>query len=202
MRGSFLKGSPCTRTKFSAWRPAPSKALVQGESMRPSFIFCRRDKEYMNKLSEKGLLKDNQWSTIDGELCRVIDFVPRCAIKDGKVLVRNKWRPYAIVTIECKRLSEKTTGFIYHKVDFINLWLAFKERGLREDEEALIIWSKKHYKKLHKMFAVFLPKLWVMICPKGSFELETNLSHRPELTGEARWSATRPIIEWKPEVMM
>jgi hypothetical protein len=83
----------------------------------------------------------------------------------------------------------------------MHLWSAFKERGVKQDEEVLIFWSKKHYKKVYKTFSAFLPRLWVMVCPRGAFELETNPDYRPELKGEARWNATKPIIDWKPEVM-
>jgi len=144
--------------------------------------------------------KDNQWSVIDGELCRVIDFVPLCSIKDGKVLALDKAAPYASVTIECKKLPEETTGFIFHKIDFVHLWNAYKERTIKDDEEVIIVWSKKHYKIFAQIFSVFLPRLWVMICPKGAFELMVNPNHKPELMGEARWNAEKPIIEWKPEV--
>lgn len=147
------------------------------------------------------LLKDSQWSMIDGELCRVIDFVPFGLIKDGKVLALNKTTPYASVTIECKKLPEKITGYICHKMDFMHLWLALKERGVKQDEELLIIWSKRHYKNYAKIFSGFLPRLWVMICCKGSFELENDLNYKPELKGEARWNAAKPVVYWKPEVM-
>ncbi|MGB8953235.1 MAG: hypothetical protein WCC06_11300 [Candidatus Aminicenantales bacterium] len=156
-------------------------------------------KDIKNK-SEVILLKDNQWSVIDGELCRVINFTPLGSIKDGKVKALNKTIPYASVTLECKRLSKEITGFICHRMDFIHLWSAFKERGVKNDEEVIIIWSKKHYKKLYKIFSAFFPRLWVMICPKGAYELE-NPDYRPELKGEARWNATKPIAQWKPEVM-
>ena len=152
--------------------------------------------------SEITLLKDKQWSIIDGEFCRIIDFVPLGLIKDRKVLALNKTTPYASITLECKKLPNKITGFICHKIDFTHLWLAFKERGIKQDEEVIIFWSKKHYKKLYKIFSPFLPRLWVMICPKGAFELEVDNNYKPELTGEARWNATKPIAEWKPEVML
>ena len=161
--------------------------------------FADRD----NKIqSEVTFLKDNQWSLIDGEFCRVIAFTPLGLIKDGKVLSLNKTTPYASITLECRKLPEKITGFICNKMDFIHLWSAFKERGVKQDEEVLIFWSKKHYKKLYKIFSAFLPRLWVMICPKGAFELETNPGYRPELKGEARWNASKPITDWKPEVMI
>ena len=91
----------------------------------------------MNKHSEASFLKDSQWCTIDGELCRVIDFVPLGSIKDGKVLALKKWTPYASVTIECKKFPEKITGFVCHKMDFLHLWSAFKERGIKQNEEVL-----------------------------------------------------------------
>lgn len=153
--------------------------------------------------SEVTLLKDSQWGVIDGEFCRVIKFTPMSSVKDGKILALNKSAPYAAIDIECKKLPKKITGFICHKMDFMHLWSAFKERGVKQDEEVIIIWSKKHYKNiLYKIFSTFfMPKLWVMVCPRGAFELETNPGYRPELKGEARWNATKPIADWKPEVM-
>ncbi|NQU77355.1 hypothetical protein HQ544_01520 [Candidatus Falkowbacteria bacterium] len=154
--------------------------------------------------SEVTLLKDSQWSVIDGELCRVIDFVPWGLFKNGEVLALNKTTPYASVHLECKKLPGiKITGFIYHKMDFTHLWMAFKERTIKQGEEVLIIWSKRHYKNIfYKIFSAFMPKLWVMVCPKGAFELETNPGYRPELNGEARWNGSKPITDWKPEVMI
>lgn len=148
------------------------------------------------------LIKDNEWSEIDGEPCRVINFVPLATVKNGKVVALNKTTPYASVTIECKKLRGKITGFICHKMDFMHLWLAFKERGITQDEEVLIFWSKKNYRNIvYKIFSAFMPRLWVMVCPKGAFELKVDPGYRPELTGEARFSATRPIVDWKPRVM-
>ena len=44
-----------------------------------------------------------------------------------------------------------------------------------------------------------MPKLTVMICSKGAYEIMTDSNYKPELTGEARFNAERPIVEWKPE---
>jgi len=152
--------------------------------------------------SEFSLLKDSQWSLIDGELCRVTDFCPLGSIKDGKVLPISKSMPYASVTVECKKLPKKIEGFICHKIDFMHLWMAFIERGIKQDEEVLIIWTKKHYKnKLYNILSASMPKIWVMICPKGAFELEVDKNYKPDLIGQARWNATKPIIDWKPEVI-
>ncbi len=149
------------------------------------------------------LLKDEEWGSIDGEACRVIDFVPMgSSVKNGKVIAKDMTTPYASIQIECKKLSGEITGFITHKIDFINLWNAFKERGVRENEEVLIFWSINHYKnKIFKSLSRAMPKLWVMICKKGAFELMTDAESRPELQGEARFLAERPIMDWKPDVM-
>lgn len=147
------------------------------------------------------LLTDADWSVIDGYICRVKSFTPMLSlVKDGKVKSADTTTPYATISIECTKLSGEITGFITHKKDFINLWNAFKERGVQENEEVLISWSIKHYKiKIFKVLHVGMPKIWVMICPKNAFELMTDDNYRPEFRGEARWRAAMPIIQWKPE---
>jgi hypothetical protein len=153
--------------------------------------------------SEIVLLKDKEWSVIDGEPCRVIDFSPLGSLidVDGKIRSFDKTTPYASITIECKKLGKNIRGYITHKIDFKHLWAAFRERMVKEDEEVIICWTKKHYKVGVKYFSAVMPKLWVMVCPKGAFELIINDNYKPELTGLARWNAMAPIIDWKPEVM-
>jgi hypothetical protein len=155
----------------------------------------------INKQSEVSLLKDSQWSVIDSEPCRVIEFTPTASVQNGKVLAPNKTEPYASVVLECKKIPNIIKGFICHKMDFQHLWAAFKERGIQQNEEVVIFYSKKHLKSFAKIFSAFMPRLWVMICQKGAFELMTNPNSRPELQGEARFLAEKPIAEWKPEVM-
>lgn len=149
------------------------------------------------------LLKDEEWRLIDGEICRAMDFAPMgSSVKDGKVIAKDMTTPYASIKIECKKIPEKITGFITNKIDFINLWNAFKERGVREKEEVLIFWSVNHYKnKIFRVISRIMPKLWVMICPKNTFKRLTDDNYQPELQGEARAKATLPIIDWKPDVM-
>lgn len=156
----------------------------------------------MNTTEDKLLIKDSDWSIIDGDACRVVEFTPLGSIvKDGKVIDMDKTTPYASIALECKKFPKNITGYITHKIDFLHLWMAFKERGLNENEEVIVIWTKKHLKIYAKIFSLAMPKLWVMICQKGAFELMTDSNWKPELSGEARWNATKPIADWKPEVM-
>lgn len=152
-------------------------------------------------MSKRILIRDSEWSLIDAVPCRVIDFTPLASVKNGKVLITSKAEPYASIAMECKRLSEIAEGFVTHKIDFIHLWEAFKERTVKQNEEVLVFWSKKHYKWWAKIFSAFMPRLWVGIYPKGAFELITDSSCKPKLTGEARAEATLPIVDWKPEAM-
>lgn len=147
------------------------------------------------------LRKDREWSIIDGEACRVISFNPSASIKDGKIISANKTEPYAAVILECKKIPQQVKGYITHKLDFKHLWIAFKERGINPNEEVIIFWSKKQLSGFAKLFSLIMPKLWVMICQKEAFELMTDPNWRPELVGEARWNAEKPILDWKPEVM-
>jgi hypothetical protein len=145
-------------------------------------------------------LKDSEWSRIEGEICRVLDFIPMAKIKNGKISPLSSTTPYASIHFECRKLPQIATGYITHKIDFTHLWIAFKERTIPPDEEVLFFWSKKHYKSYTKLFSAFLPKMWVMVCPKGAYQLH-NPCFKPELNGEAWWKAIAPIEDWKPKVM-
>ena len=151
--------------------------------------------------------KDSEWGVIDGEPCKVIEFTPLATIENGKVAASNKTDPYALVILECKKIPQQIKGFICHKMDFQHLWAAFKERGIQQNEEVIIFYSKKQLKSYAKIFSVFMPRLWVMICQKGAFELMTeeiksriDSNSKPKLSSEAQWNAMKPIVEWKPEV--
>ena len=151
---------------------------------------------------QQGMRKDSEWSVIEDEACRVIDFTPMALVKNGKVVAPNMTDPYASITLECKKTPNVIRGYITHKIDFANLWAAFKERGISDNEEVIIIWTTKHYKyKSPKFLSPIFPKLWVMICPKGALEIMVDSNWKPEITGEARWNAMKPIVEWKPEIM-
>lgn len=159
-------------------------------------------------MSETILKKDSEWSVIDDEPCRVLEFIPTATIQNGKILAPNKKEPYAQVILECKKLPKMTKGLIFHRTDFRHLWGAFKERGVQWDEEVIILYGKEHLKGYAKFFSAFMPRFWVMICKRGAYELmaeeverKKDTSWKPELSGEARWNAIKPIAEWKPKVM-
>jgi len=153
------------------------------------------------------LIKDSEWSVIDGEACRVTSFDTLGSLVDtgGKVHAMGKTTPYAGVTIECKKLGKNITGYITHKEDFKHLWVAFKDRTVKDNEEVIICWTKEHYKVRSwvgkRLYSGFMPRLWVMVCLKGAYELIVDPNYKPELSGKARWDAMKPIIQWKPEVM-
>mgnify|MGYP001558243702 FL=1 len=130
----------------------------------------------MSNKNETTLLKDKHWGGLDGVLCRVTNFTPLLGtqVKNGKAISTNKSAPYASVIIECTKLSKdlEVTGYITHEMDFTNLWSAFKERGINDStEEVLVYWTKKHYSNIFSKFlSSSMPKLIVMICPKGTYE--------------------------------
>lgn len=76
------------------------------------------------------------------------------------------------------------------------------ESGLAEGEEVLVVWTRHRYKPLiGAVPSVFLPKLIVMVCPAGAYELTTDEDSRPELGGEERFLASRPMATWIPNLM-
>jgi len=163
------------------------------------------------------LLRDSDWSVVEGALCRVIEFTPFAKMSEnGGVEKSISNLPYASVVIECPKIKGKATGFITHKIDFAMLWGAFNKplniEGVQveiiqdqeqwgAEREICLVWSKKHYKRGRGLFKAILPRLCVMLSPKGAYEIATNPNSRPELKGEeARFLAQRPFVMWKPEV--
>jgi hypothetical protein len=156
----------------------------------------------VNAKNERILISARQWSTIDSEMCRILHFTPWAIVENGKVVPLDNATPYASISFECGGESEVLTGYITHREDFRVLWFIYKERGLDSSEEVLFFWSDKHYKNaLYSLLSGSMPKLWVTICRKSSFEIHTDPQFRPELTGEARWLASQPIEDFKPDVM-
>lgn len=157
-------------------------------------------RKYIDKIDEEKieiiLRKDDEWLKIEGEPCRVISFTPLALVENGKVKTPNKTDPYAYVVLECKKIHQIAQGFICHKIDFQHLWEAFRERGVQENEEVIIFYSKN--RDHVKIFSYFMPRLLVWICKKGTFELMTN----PKT--ELEWFKNleeRPIAEWRPDVL-
>jgi len=171
---------------------------------------------------EKTFLTDNDWASIDGQLCLVTAFTPMEKVENGLVMAMSAGTPYASVRIRCEQSADDITGFISHKTDFAMLWAAFKQRTavpgtrveilspeelnpacLGEDEEVWLVWTRKNYRGVVRLFSRFLPRLVVMVSRKSAFELALDRTGRirPELKGEARAMATLPLVTWTPEVM-
>jgi hypothetical protein len=148
------------------------------------------------------LSTDRDWAVVDGEACRVSSFVPSARVDGGRVVAGSRTKPYASIRVESCRLPDTATGFITHRTDFLHLWSAFKDRGVGDEEEVIIFWTRQFLKRYARPVAAFMPRLWVTVCPKDAFKLITDPSFKPELTGLARWDAERPIAEWKPTVML
>jgi len=56
-----------------------------------------KNENTQNSMSGVILLKDREWCAIDGELCKVIKFIPWGSIKNGKIAMLNKSTPYASI---------------------------------------------------------------------------------------------------------
>lgn len=170
---------------------------------------------------EKTLLRDGEWASIDGRLCLITDFVPLAKVENDQVVAISSTTPYCSVHLKCEDSTDDITGFISHKTDFAMLWAAFNRRtevpgtrievrspefnsvGLGQDEEVWLVWTRKSYRAVAGIFGRFLPRLVVMVSPKGAFELSLDRTGkiRPELQGKARAMATLPLVTWTPEVM-
>ena len=155
-----------------------------------------------NNESEIIFIKDSDWDIVESQVCLVTELNLLATIKDGKVMPLDNATSYACVSLKCKKVAGNIKGYITHKLDFIHLWYAFKDRTVKENEEVIILWSKTHYNNFFvNLFSRFMPRLWVMICPKDAYNLLSDEKYKPELSGEARYLATKAIVDLKPEVM-
>ena len=147
----------------------------------------------------RALRKNSEWKKMEKKLCRVIKFTPVAKVENDGVIASDRSSPYASVDLDCE--GERIKGFVTHKEDFKNLWKALKEDDASEEHEVIITWTNGYKNFLFQLLAFMLPKLQVMVCKKGSFELMINQKHRPELTGEARALEQRPLVWLKSDVM-
>jgi hypothetical protein len=151
-----------------------------------------------DSMTEIVFLKDKEWGVIDGELCRVKVFTPLSArVESGRVIALDRTTPYASIVIECTKLPQDATGYITNRLDFLHLWSAFIERGVGEDEEVIVFWTRKNYKTYARLLpSVGMPKLWVNIYRAGAYEMWTD--PQVETTSEG----LQTLAQWKPDVMV
>ena len=140
--------------------------------------------------------KDSEWKKLEKKIGRVIKFDPSALEKDGQIIEEISHYPYAYVTLEYKGESETIRGAITHRVDFLNLVAAFRDKN--SDEEILLIWDKSDMKFWARPFFVSMPGIIFWKCHKGAYDIMHDDNYKPELQGEARFLAERPIQEWKP----
>ena len=145
---------------------------------------------------------EREWNEFDGESFRVLEFTPYSSVKNGKIHTDKLTEPYAhaILTLECKKVQGLIKGYVWHKIDFRNLWKVFKERTVQENEEVIIIWTKQNYKYTWcKYFSYFMPKLWIAIFPTGQLEFIADSNLKPE---SRNWEEMlTPIELFKPNIM-
>jgi hypothetical protein len=150
------------------------------------------------------LITNKDWTVIDGEPCRVLQFMAFSCIKEGKIL-RDKKAPDAILTLECKKLSDTVIkGYIWHKIDFGHLWEVFEERTIKENEEVVIFWTEQYYKYwIHRIFPYFMPKLRVHIYRKGWLDYMADPNNWQPESGEtpSAKDMLTPILSLKWEGM-
>jgi len=145
---------------------------------------------------------DSEWNEFDGESLRVLEFTPYSLIKNRKIHTDKLREPYAhaILTLECKKVQGLIKGYVWHKIDFRNLWKVFEERTVQENEEVIITWTKQNYKYMwHRYVSYFLPKLWIAIFPKGHLEMIADPSLRPKSMSPREFIC--PIEVFKPDIM-
>ena len=136
--------------------------------------------------------------------CRVDKFLPANDIRWRKTSLF-QWAPRGIVELTCLEKSNAlppgTLGAVFHKLDYANLHAAIIERGVAQDEEAVIVWSRKYSFFWARWLSPFMPRLVVMIFKKRSWRLLLDKDFEPDLRGEARFLEEVYVEEWMPHAL-
>jgi hypothetical protein len=131
--------------------------------------------------------KDIPWKTIEQEGLRIKHFATFAEVQGTKVKHSSATMPYGLLTVESTKLPQEATLPVAHKVDFRNLWEAFKIRGVNPEEEAIVFYAPQS-----GFLSTFKPKLHIFIYPKGHLEEMHDPSFKPD--NPIAWF--EPIEEW------
>lgn len=151
------------------------------------------------------------WGQIKGEFCRVKSFLPFAEVEKNKIKAPPIPTPYAILSVENSKKLPSEGAFlpVGHKLDFKHLWECFEERGIKEDEEVLVVYFPEAPSNIYgsnvpnfttKIFkSVVFPKLHIMIYKKGMLEKLYDEKYQ-EKVGYMKFfiEEAKPIKEWKP----
>ena len=86
-------------------------------------------KTEMPERNAKPLLgRDIPWEQVEGEFLRVVYFAAFGTVEQGRVKAFSAMAPYASLDVECPVLEQCCRMYVTHRVDFLHLWQAWKER--------------------------------------------------------------------------
>ena len=139
--------------------------------------------------------RDIPWSTVEGQLCKVIVFVPISTIESGKIKEPAMKLAYGGVTVEVmgfesRNIPKQIVLPVLHRLDFRNLWYLYEERGVGPQEEVLISYDPLKRKKIIGLFHRSLPSLPIKVYRCGSIQLIYDWS-----TGKREYPYCEPILE-------
>jgi hypothetical protein len=124
----------------------------------------------MDNINKPILGKDIPWKQIESVAFRVTRFLPIGTIENGKIKIDSLTSPYATLSFESSKLSQESEILVVNRIDFSNLWKAYKERGIDPKEEVLVFCVPVFRHKLLKIFYAPMARLQIYIYPKGHFE--------------------------------
>ena len=144
--------------------------------------------------------RDIPWKAIEVAMYKITHFTPIATIEAGKIKALSKMRPYALLSVESpefpQELPKEASMPVSNKVDFLNLWEVFQQRGVSPDEEVLVARVPFYGNWLLKLFlSPFMPWLHIYIFPKGHLEEACDPNFRPVNVRE--WF--KPIAEFRPK---
>jgi hypothetical protein len=130
--------------------------------------------------------KDVPWDSITDMICRVIEFNPFAKMVNGKVSGQRGF-PYASLIVEPEKLPGIFEIRVLSEVEFSQLWRGLIEQEADKDKEAVVLWSYGPKNGIIINVPPVLPKLEVLVYPKGSFDEKLRNPDRSNENREEEW---------------
>lgn len=130
---------------------------------------------------------DIRWSALWGEALRVKRAAFLGSIAGDRVVCPPYVLPYALLIVESPALRSEAVLPVSNRADFVKVWDALKVRGVRHNEECIVVHGPGR-----GLLRALTAALHVSVYPAGHLEQVYDTAFEP--ADRAAWS--RPVANW------
>ncbi len=146
--------------------------------------------------------QDIPWEMIENEMCRVKSFKPFYTVEDGNLKASdNVPRDFpicALLEVESIMMRDGAIMPVLHSEDFKNLVSVFNGRGVKDEEDVVVAYTRFYKNRPLEIFKAIGPWWAKYINPKASPRLHVYVYRRNE-NGLENLGAGQPVLVLRPK---